>query len=470
MINKKETKCGNYTANKNNPLGLLRQGNEYYQLLGFFNYNDRREYFCDMRGALPFSRLASSFENGFSRHSIYPDDQYSDLLHENMIVQMRHLKLDTTEIIYLYGCFDLCYLFQIHRKPISLKAYIPTTKEQAICDYFHHNKIIPQIMSVNRMAKEMAIYSSGEETTTIQGYQVVDQLLFTQSIDSENSHERLKEKAHQKYITERYSPESIIERQTKEERSEPAFVLNSDYAYFGQELNVDLIDIQKRIQAQANRKGGHTTFNYKNINYKIPLLPLLCWHLSREELQRNNKLTKLKLNNSTWYTVASSDIKTNNDNLFHSDWWIGAGFPIELYQQEYKYKAFNKALTNFVLDIVGKNTLENVTFLAGQGLSSITGKIVKYPSSINDFNEDDIIILPNGSINFDLYIKKACKNKKGAVIVEVGNKVAHLSIVSREYNSRGFEFRLILLPDANKLLLSNSIVEIDPINNIIKPI
>jgi hypothetical protein len=470
MIKDKETKCGVYTANENNPLGLFRQGNQYYQLLGFFNYNDDREFRCDMRGDLPFSRLANSLRWGFNVASIYPDDQYSNEPHENTVVQIRHLQLDPTEVVYVHANFNICYLFQIYRSSISFNKKVAHIKEQAICDYLHHNEIIPQIMTVNRLAKEISIYSAGDSTYSDKTHEIVDKKLFTESIDPENTYENLKYKSHLKYIMERYDPESIIARQTEAEKSEISFTLMSDYAEESKRLNVDLLSLHQSIKKQAYKKGGFVVFEYKNKKYDIPLIPLIAWKLTMNSLTNKGPLNKFKLNNDTWYTQSTVSIKTDNDNPFHTDWWIGAGFPLETYSDTITYRAFNAALLNFSFEFVGKNTLDDIQFLAGQDLPAITGNIVKHPSSIDDFNEDDIIILPDGGVEFDSYIKKACKNNKGAVILEIGNKVAHLTIVSRELNSKGFGYRLILLPDADKLLKDGTTVKIDSINNKIVPL
>jgi hypothetical protein len=98
LIKNKETKCGVYTANENNPLGLFRQGNQYYQLIGFFNYMDVREYNCIDYGTLPYSRFADSLRNGFNNTSPFPIDSYSDNSHYSTIAQIRHFKFDDTEI------------------------------------------------------------------------------------------------------------------------------------------------------------------------------------------------------------------------------------------------------------------------------------------------------------------------------------------------------------------------------------
>jgi hypothetical protein len=475
MIKSKETKCGVYTANDNNPLGLFRQGSQYYQLIGFFNYMDSREYLCDMRGTLPFSRFAASCQRGWNCGSIYSLDSPSENnnTNHNIIAHIRHFKLDDTEIVYLQANFKICYLFKIYREPISFKSRPAAIKEQAICDFLHHNEFIPQIMSENRLANEMSHLSTGIPSFANGKHTLVNKKLFTDSIDGENTAEKIKDRWLADWLRKKYTPEYIIEKQTKEERLEPAFSLNSDYLIIGKEKNIDLLDIQKRIKTQANRKGGFVNFEYKSIEYKIPLLPLLCWNLTTNIISKDGILKtpkKYKLQNNTWYTVSPNDIKTSNDNLFHSDWWIGAGFPIELYKESYKFKAFNKAVTNFALDITGKNTLDDVTFLSGQNTPETTGRIVKYPRSLEDFNEDDILVLATGGVEFDLYLKKSCKNGKGGIIVEVGNKTAHLTIVSNEYNLKNFNYRLILLPDADKLLVHNSMVKIEPKNNRIIPL
>jgi hypothetical protein len=317
-------------------------------------------------------------------------------------------------------------------------------------------------MSENRIAHEISIASSKNSTYDEKSYEYVDKSIFSKSIDPYFHPEEVKQRINREYTLKKYAPKEIIKIQKEEEVNEPDFHHNFDYKEISIRLNIDLFKIQKRINYQALEKGGFTNFIYKSKNYEIPLLPLLAW-ISKGSNSNSQKI--FKINNYTWNSVSPKNIKTSNDNLFHSDWWIGAGFPINIYNETYKYRAFNKAITKFALEINGKSSLNDIQFLAGKGLPSISGKIVKYPSSINDFNEDDIIVLPSGGVKFDSYIKKACKNKKGAVILEIGNKVAHLTIISRELNSKDFGYRLILLPDANELLENGSIIKIDSINN-----
>jgi hypothetical protein len=106
------------------------------------------------------------------------------------------------------------------------------------------------------------------------------------------------------------------------------------------------------------------------------------------------------------------------------------------------------------------NNIIDFTVIVGKELPNITGKLVINPESINDFEEDDIIVLPNSGFQFDHFSRKATKNGKGAVIVEVGNKVQHLAVVARESNRRGVDSRLILLPNAINLLSNQKTIKI----------
>lgn len=347
-----------YKPNENNVLGLFRQGNVFYQLIGFFNFMDEREYKIKNFGKLPFSKFACSLENGFGHVSRYKDDGYFTNKNDCTISQLKHFGLDTSQITFLNAYFNICYVFKVYQKPISIGIKFANSKEQAISDYFYHNLFIPQIMSENRLAIDFSNKASRKDSSNVGCFDTVDKSLFEKSIDPQNDPEILKAKRFQEMLHNKYSKKSEINTTLKNESSEKDFTLLSDYKTFSEENNIDLFEIRNKIIKKAKLNFGFKTFTYKNINYDIPLLPLLAWCHSLNQQSSNI----FKIHNLSWTAVSPKNIKTQNDNQFHSDWWIGAGFPINLYI-DFSYQAFNKAISNFAFNIVGKNNLNEVIFI-----------------------------------------------------------------------------------------------------------
>lgn len=459
-----------FQGNPNNPLGLFEKDSKVYQVLGFFNYLDNREFNCDMRGDLPWSYYADriqqeGFEQYFSHHiSINAIGSCPHNEKFPTLQQLNHFKLDPSEICYYHCNLNISYVFKIHRKPISIQTVITGSQDQAIWDYILANDFVPQIMSENNLAKQIANAASHQPERKSQGFDIINSDTFKKTISHSFTKESIKTKAFKSSMREKN-----VEKEKEEAiKNEPAFELLSDYENFQNEFNVDLFELRKKIITQAKRKGGFVDFNYKGKTYQIPKLPLLCWAI--RDCKNKSKYT---IHNDTWYAISPDELKTSDDNPFHSDWWIGAGFPIESYGLNYfgtgwRFNPFNEALEEFAFNLIGKGTLDNVVVIAGKEFEDISGEIVLYPHSIDSFKEDDIIILPKGSVEYDSFIKKACANGKGAVIVEVMNAVSHLTIVSREMNALGSKLRLIALPNASKLLRAGSIIEVSCKNETIK--
>jgi hypothetical protein len=448
-----------FVSNDKNPLGLIKphcKNGKVYQLLGYYHSFSGRELYSPTFGTLPKSIFNIAFQSSLdTSESISIEDEqgkrrFLTKTEDRTKLQLEHVGLNPEEIFCFNANAGYVILFTIYREPISIKTKLTNSGKQAIWDYISANTNVPQVMSENLLAKEIAQASDDS---------FIPDSFWDQKFNAKTFKNLLhKEIVQTKSWTIKEQIAFLDKLEDHSDEPETVFELNSDYKTVGELINIDLFDLQKKIVSQAKRKGGFVDFTYNNITYKIPKLPLMIWATKYSVGKvRDLSAAKTKFNNDTWYTVCPESLKTQEDAPIHSDWWIGAGFPFEvynLYQDQYKHQIFNKALNEFAMALIGKNTLEDVVFLAGKELPDITGNVVIYPESLDAFNEDDIIILPNGGVEFDLYIKKVCKNGKGAVIVEVGNKVAHLNIVSKEYNNKGFGFRLIMLPNASELLVA----------------
>lgn len=81
-----------------------------------------------------------------------------------------------------------------------------------------------------------------------------------------------------------------------------------------------------------------------------------------------------------------------------------------------------------------------VDVIAGTGLQ-VSGEIC-YPDRGDEVNENSIIVIPHGGEKYHIPGMK-CK----AIITEIGNRLCHLAIVTRE-----FKKPMVKLPDALEVL------------------
>lgn len=448
---------------KSKNLGLVKKGNKIYSLVGFFNHFETKELNCSMIGSLPKSTLAMVYQReGFlyaAPPEIYVQNPTINFAYdENVKKQIKHFGLDPKDFIYSSYGYGVVFLFKIFKSQISIFEDINKCEKAAIKEYLLENDFLPKIVSDNYLAQAFA--DPENEYLKSSKFKIIDLESFNKITSTLKNKNKILNFNNKKTKSSNDKVELLND-----------FELLSDYEEYGLNIGLDLFELREQIIEQAKRKGGFVDFEYNNKTYKIPKIPLLAWALN--DSQYKNKYT---IHNHTWYPISPCDLKTDSDNPYHSDWWLGAGFPIETYSlyknsiNYDKFLKFNKDLSNFAFELIGKDKLNDVTYLSGNKSEKVSGKLIKYPQDINSFDEDDIILLKSGGIEFDSYIKKACKNGKGGVILEVGNKVSHLTIVSKEYNAKGHCFRLILLPNADKLLNDHTNIELNPLENSINPI
>ena len=449
--------------NSNNPKGLFKNQGVLYSVLGFFNYLDNREMYCDMRGDLPDRITPTMYQAkgvaGISIPNCYPmqiDTAHAEKL---MDAQLKNLNLNPRNCYAYNFYFQTVFVFKKHVEPVAITDKFTKDPLQALLDFFEAHDKVPLIMTENAVIKAIATSMDKQESP----YQ-------KDIITKDDFYRYLKRDM--KPVAVKAAPTKTSEELEKERLKEldntPDFTLCSDYEHYSKKYEIDLFDLKNRINQQAKRKGGFIDFTFKGKVYKIPKLPLIAW-INRGIEFKYPYPTKHVYHNDTWYCVSPEDLKTNQDDPVHSDWWIGAGFPIEAYSiighGNSSFFEFNRHLSEFASEMSDNNRLDNVKLLAGADLSPVQGRLNIYPSSLDEVSEGDILVLSHAGVDFDLYIKKACANGKGAAIVEIGNKVAHLSIISNELG-----FRLILLPSASEMLKPFATYEINPSKREIIPI
>lgn len=423
------------------PAGLFRKGGKIYQVYGFLYYMDAQEIHVHKLDHIrqPLWANIAAFQ-GFGDPRD-PDNHYSIRINK----QLKGCGINPSHCMYLLSPLNTCIVFRLYSQPISITTPVTNNEHEAVAAYFKENTYLPQILSDYRLACLLKTNSQRDEGFTVETYNKHFVRHVKPALKTETVHATYAEKTAQ-----------IEQRKAELKRNEPAFTLMSDYDEYSSQLNIDLRALRQRIISQAKRAGGFVDFEYKGKTYPIPKLPLIAWATDHKHE------SVFVMNDLQWRSYSPGGLKIDDDNPFHSDWWIGAGFPIASYKLAVngnQFSSLNEAVTDFAHELVNKNTLDNIRILSGKDLPPVTGNINIYPESIDAVNPGDILVLPNGNVEFEMYLKKACQGNKGAVILETGNGTAHLSIVSRELG-----YRVILLPNATKLLKYSPRVNIDTEN------
>ena len=191
--------------------------------------------------------------------------------------------------------------------------------------------------------------------------------------------------------------------------------------------------------------------NDGNIVATVPYLPLLCWAMERIS----------KTEETLDYTAQSvSGLKLPNDCPFHSDWMIGGG--LDLVKDYSSDSPVQSAAYNWLAEMqFNRFKFKHVVLAKGK---KVSGKIRHCtPSNAAEVMDGDIVVIPTGNPEYQLHVEAATRSGGGGVIAQVGNKVAHLSIVSRERGVTMFQMN-----DAFKLLPEGMMVTLDPENGDIK--
>ena len=177
--------------------------------------------------------------------------------------------------------------------------------------------------------------------------------------------------------------------------------------------------------------------NYGEVTYPEELAISYAFH----------RTSKKHLN--TWKTTLKSGLKMENDSPLHTELWLLLGF--DLNGNEYIQDSKENLIFNELIDYIQKTHYEKSDFttLNSANLSSFKGFVVDYDSEY--ITKNDIIVIPNASVDFELSALKA-----GLIICENGGKLAHLCIVGRE-----FGIPLIRIDNATKIFKPGTEINID---------
>lgn len=173
--------------------------------------------------------------------------------------------------------------------------------------------------------------------------------------------------------------------------------------------------------ANNDAEFGWRTYAWKGqagmpgFTLRAPNRALLCYALS----------TTNASNLQPEYTPFSPrGLKTAEDNPFHTDVWLGCGFEVDAKTYDRENPQYH-AVVDLMFE-VQKELLNFEVQVLARG-PALTGTVVYHDSAVID--KDSILVIPHAGVAFELGAMKS-----GAVICEVGGRLAHLVTVCREMN------------------------------------
>lgn len=187
-------------------------------------------------------------------------------------------------------------------------------------------------------------------------------------------------------------------------------------------FNAECISLRDRICTFADNDLEYGWFTYVwhsstpgigSITLKAPHRALICYALSKT--CATHLMPKYAL-------FSPEGMKMPEDNPYHTEVWLGCGLEIDMDTYNHHNPQF-LAFTDMMFDIQ-KQILDFEVQVLARG-ARMTGTVVYHDSDVID--KGSILVIPHAGVDFELQALKA-----GAVICEVGGKLAHLVTVCRE--------------------------------------
>lgn len=202
-----------------------------------------------------------------------------------------------------------------------------------------------------------------------------------------------------------------------------------------------------RVDRQAETMGGFLELQVKPYRddepamYRVARAPFQIW-----AQQYGYKAGVLP----EWKRVCPSGLKMGGDNPTHTDWWVSSGLPLRAaYDHDHP---LNKAAWKLAHQWQGSEGAKCLK-LAGKG--KVTGPVV-FPKAGEGVLAGSIAVVSHAGPDYELALLSACKGDAGAVIAQVGGKLAHLAIVSREMGAR-----LVVVDEAMTRFKEGELVTLD---------
>jgi len=244
----------------------------------------------------------------------------------------------------------------------------------------------------------------------------------------------LEARGHIDYYGHETPAATLGSRGRKEETSEEK---KARYDRQEQEYQARIADLRARIQKEADKTGWIEIKDADSI-VKVPKAAFENWALGRAHARHLA---------TAWTPISPSGMKLPNDDPYHTDWMLGAGFDLDCragtrHDDPYYEKLYElqKDRLNFKCAV-----------LSGTGETHI--KRVRHPKEDEEVPEDSIIVIKDASAK---YLKPVSCIRSGAVIVERGGSVAHLANIAREQG-----VRMVRVENARKVYPIGTAVSVD---------
>lgn len=228
-----------------------------------------------------------------------------------------------------------------------------------------------------------------------------------------------------------------LKEAAKKARDEEQARLDAKYAEEDRIQEERIEQFRAQVRKQAEEQGlppivleledGSPT--EKGTLLEVPRAPFMHWAL---------RLTKLGHLAPPWKPVAPSGLKMPGDNVYHTDWILGAGLSMGLSTYDsLEMKAAYRKMYEIVTEVT---EFQSVVLSEGKG-KAVEGTVGK-----------DILVVPDAHPS---RVPEMLKAK--AVITEMGGMLMHLAIVAREN-----KIAMFLMPGAVKKIPPGSLVFLDP--------
>lgn len=175
----------------------------------------------------------------------------------------------------------------------------------------------------------------------------------------------------------------------------------------------------------------------------VPKLPLICWGAKYLYLE----------NKPNYKAISPSGLRISYDDPFHSDWVIAGG--LGLNEDRKLYRKGNELALEWVRNWQSDSfDMEHHVLSASP---NVEGRLFfATEDNAGDVQVGDIVVVPRGSVEFQLHMDKACKDGRGAIITEAGSAAVHLAKVCRERR-----VAILRIPDAKRILIEGLRVRVD---------
>lgn len=216
--------------------------------------------------------------------------------------------------------------------------------------------------------------------------------------------------------------------------------------------------MREKIEQQARDGHGFITLEVKFATgverLQVALAPFTLWAL------RGVDMKKYGLPELSWDLVSRSGMKMLYDDPLHTDWVIGAGIGlghdpdgIYCWEKGTRGAAINAAAYEKAEQLVREVTGRSINVLSSGKYRYVTG-LVCHPKPGETVPPNCIAIVPSASPNYQRVLERTAR--KGALVCEVGGKLAHLPTVGRELGAT-----IVQVTDALALYPAGRWVEID---------